>query len=116
MILYFGSRFRAQEYLYGEELEAYHASGVLTHLRLAFSRDQEEKVYIQHKIFADKLILADCLLKEEGHFYLCGPTWPAGDVYDAIVNSFVGSGMNLEDAQTQIFEMKENGRYVLEVY
>lgn len=49
MVLYFGSRHRALEYLYGEELEAYHASGLLTHLRLAFSRDQREKVYIQHK-------------------------------------------------------------------
>jgi sulfite reductase (NADPH) flavoprotein alpha-component len=49
MVLYFGSRHRSEEYLYGEELEAYHADGLLTHLRLAFSRDQREKVYIQHK-------------------------------------------------------------------
>ncbi|CAG8591826.1 4235_t:CDS:2, partial [Dentiscutata heterogama] len=49
MILYFGSRNRSMEYLYGEELEAYHAEGLLTHLRLAFSRDQPHKVYIQHK-------------------------------------------------------------------
>lgn len=49
MVLYFGSRHRSQEYLYGEELEAYHADGLLTHLRLAFSRDTREKVYIQHK-------------------------------------------------------------------
>ncbi|KAJ2818897.1 sulfite reductase [NADPH] flavoprotein component, partial [Coemansia furcata] len=43
MTLYFGSRHRAMEYLYGEELEAYHADGLLTNLRLAFSRDQKEK-------------------------------------------------------------------------
>jgi len=116
MVLYFGSRFRQMEYLYGEELEAYHASGVLTHLRLAFSRDQKEKVYIQHKLTADKQILKELLLDTNGHFYLCGPTWPAGDVYDAIVSSFQESGKTLEDAQKEIFEMKESGRYVLEVY
>lgn len=44
--LYFGSRSRFAEYLYGEELEAYNKEGLLTHLRLAFSRDQVDKICI----------------------------------------------------------------------
>jgi len=116
MALYFGSRFRAQEYLYGEELEAYHSSGLLTYLRLAFSRDQKEKVYIQHKLGSDKKEICDMLLADKGHFYLCGPTWPAGDVYDAIVGNFMSSGMTKEVAQETVYKMKEDGRYVLEVY
>jgi len=122
MALYFGSRFRAKEYLYGDELEAYHASGLLTYLRLAFSRDQVEKVYIQHKLMADSLILSEMLLDQRGHFYLCGPTWPAGDVYDALVSAFSGNDkdgnprMDKEAAQKELREMKELSRYVLEVY
>jgi sulfite reductase (NADPH) flavoprotein alpha-component len=120
MALYFGSRHRAKEYLYGEELEAYSASGLLTNLRLAFSRDQVEKVYIQHKIKADSDDLAKWMLDDKGHFYLCGPTWPAGDVYDAIVGAFTQNNscknLTLEEAQKELQDMKDKGRYVLEVY
>jgi len=116
MALYFGSRFRGQEYLYGEELEAYHSTGLLSYLRLAFSRDQPEKVYIQHKLGSDKTEICEMLLAANGHFYLCGPTWPAGDVYDAIVANFMSSGMTKEAAQQTVYKMKEDGRYVLEVY
>ncbi|KAF9427299.1 hypothetical protein BGZ94_005155 [Podila epigama] len=119
MILYFGSRNRANEYLYGEELEAYHADGLLTHLRLAFSRDQKEKVYIQNKMNEDGTLLHKYLLDSSlnGHFYLCGPTWPAGDVKDAIVQSFMdGENCASIDANRLVNKLKEEERYVLEVY
>jgi len=117
MALYFGSRHRSKEYLYGEELEAYNASGLLQYLRLAFSRDQTVKVYIQHKLQNDQSEIHNLLIKEKGHFYLCGPTWPAGDVYDAIVNNFTeAGGMEKKQAQDEVYKMKEEGRYVLEVY
>lgn len=119
MILYFGSRNRSNEYLYGEELEAYHADGLLTHLRLAFSRDQKEKIYIQHKMNEDGQLLHKYLLDAQlnGHFYLCGPTWPAGDVKDAIVQSFMdGEACAAIDANRIVNKLKEEERYVLEVY
>ncbi|KAF9358135.1 hypothetical protein BGX26_002426 [Mortierella sp. AD094] len=119
MILYFGSRNRSNEYLYGEELEAYHADGLLTHLRLAFSRDQKEKIYIQHKMNEDGKLLHKYLLDSQlnGHFYLCGPTWPAGDVKDAIVQSFMdGEECAAIDANRIVNKLKEEERYVLEVY
>lgn len=119
MVLYFGSRNRSNEYLYGEELEAYHADGLLTHLRLAFSRDQREKIYIQHKMTEDGNVLHKYLLDNQlnGHFYLCGPTWPAGDVKDAIVQSFMdGEDCAAVDANRIVNKLKEEERYVLEVY
>ncbi|KAJ2721090.1 sulfite reductase [NADPH] flavoprotein component [Coemansia sp. Benny D115] len=115
MTLYFGSRHRAMEYLYGEELEAYHADGLLTNLRLAFSRDQKEKIYIQHRMRQDADILASQMLKEEGSFYLCGPTWPTGDVKDAMVNAFTTlGGVKSSEANKVIEELKESERYILE--
>ena len=43
MVLYFGARYRAKEWLYGEELEQYEREGLVS-LRLAFSRDTDKKV------------------------------------------------------------------------
>ncbi|ETI49155.1 hypothetical protein L917_06613 [Phytophthora nicotianae] len=115
--LYFGSRHKAKEYLYGDELDAYEADGLVTYLRCAFSRDQEHKVYIQDKIAEDKEILADLLLRQNGHFYLCGPTWPVADVREALVTSFTQvGGLDRRQANATIERMREEGRYVLEVY
>ena len=115
MVLYFGSRNRSNEYLYGEELDAYNAEGVLTHLRLAFSRDQKDKVYIQHKIHEDKELLHHFLVNLEGSFYLCGPTWPVPDVSSALVKSFQVT-KDATEAQIFLEYLKESERFILEVY
>jgi sulfite reductase (NADPH) flavoprotein alpha-component len=117
MVLYFGSRNRRNEYLYGEELEAYHAEGLLTHMGLAFSRDQKQKVYIQHKMQEDSRQLYEYLINEQAHFYLCGPTWPVPDVKDAVVYGLKQyGGIEERDASDLIEEWKEKERYILEVY
>jgi len=115
MALYFGSRNRANEYLYGEELEAYNQEGILTFLRLAFSRDQKEKIYIQHKIQEDASILHKLIVEQGGSFYLCGPTWPVPDVTNALLKAFSGS-MDQKQALEYIEQLKEHERFVLEVY
>jgi sulfite reductase (NADPH) flavoprotein alpha-component len=117
MALYFGSRSQFEEYLYGEELEAYHNAGLLTLLRCAFSRDQPKKVYIQHKIDEDGKVIHEYLAKRPGQFYLCGPTWPCGDIQDAITAAFQRYGnMPAEKAAEEIALLKEHERYILEVY
>jgi len=117
LVYYFGSRHRSEEYLYGEEIEAYLASSVITHAGLAFSRDQKEKVYIQHKMAGDGPELVRMLRKEKGVFYLCGPTWPVPDVYSCLMTSLMESeGMQEADAADYFEQLKEEERYVLEVY
>ncbi|OZJ05303.1 hypothetical protein BZG36_01541 [Bifiguratus adelaidae] len=117
IVLYFGSRHRSMEYLYGEELEAYHEEGLLSHLGLAFSRDQKEKIYIQMKMQEDGKMLHDYLMNQEGYFYLCGPTWPVPDVKAAIMEGLREYG-GIENAAASelIEEWKEKERYILEVY
>ncbi|KAK6908881.1 hypothetical protein I203_102886 [Kwoniella mangroviensis CBS 8507] len=119
LIYYFGSRYRSQEYLYGEEIEAYIASGIISHAGLAFSRDSDSKTYIQHKMSADKKMLSKLLLGKDSdaaYFYLCGPTWPVPDVFEALVGSLTDTGMDRKKAEEYIEELKEEERYVLEVY
>lgn len=56
-------------------------------------------------------------MKRGGSFYLCGPTWPADDVRKALLSAFEEEvGMSPAEAEKYLDDMKEEGRYVLEVY
>ncbi|KAJ3840368.1 assimilatory sulfite reductase [Lentinula raphanica] len=117
---YFGSRHQSQEYLYGEEIEAFILDGIITRAGLAFSRDGPpgvKKVYIQHKMLEDAQDLARMLKHEQGVFYLCGPTWPVPDMYEALCGALEKyQGMTKEEAGDYLEGLKEEERYVLEVY
>ena len=113
---YFGSRYQSAEYLYGEEIEAFIQDGVITRAGLAFSRDGRKKVYIQHKMLEDSEALATMIQDQNGVFYLCGPTWPVPDVYEALVNALVKyKGQDAVSAGEYLESLKEEERYVLEV-
>ncbi|CAI8495230.1 unnamed protein product [Pichia kudriavzevii] len=117
--LYLGSRHKRQEYLYGEYWESYMDANVLTHLGAAFSRDQPKKIYIQDKIRENLDELRDLIIDKQGHFYLCGPTWPVPDIsaclQDVVKADAAKKGIKV-DAAKAVEEMKEEGKYVLEVY
>lgn len=69
----------------------------------------------QDKAMLSKMLLAQG--KDAAYFYLCGPTWPVPDVYEALVGSLVeNGGMERNKAEEYIEELKEEERYVLEVY
>jgi len=119
MILYFGARHRHEEWLYGDEWEQYEKEG-LVKLGLAFSRDQKEKVYIQHKIDADGDLLSEYLgpasgnlTETKGSFYLCGPTWPVSSISLSLASSFASKE---NPDWEQLEELKKHKRFVLEVY
>ena len=70
-VLYFGCRYKAEDYIYQDELENYLSEGTLTKLHLAFSRDQAHKVYVQHLMKENKEEIWK-LLESGGHVYVCG--------------------------------------------
>lgn len=119
IFLYLGARHRKEEYLYGELWEAYKAAGVITHIGAAFSRDQPEKIYIQDRIRQTLPELKEAIVKKNGSFYLCGPVWPVPDVTaaleDIVATEAKERGVEI-DAAHEVEEMKENSRYILEVY
>ncbi|KAJ5051796.1 uncharacterized protein L3040_001567 [Drepanopeziza brunnea f. sp. 'multigermtubi'] len=119
ILLYMGSRHQREEYLYGEEWEAYQDAGVITLLGRAFSRDQPEKIYIQDRMRQTISEIIKAYIKEEGAFYLCGPTWPVPDVTEvleeAIARDAKAGGKKI-DPRKEIERLKEEMRYVLEVY
>ncbi|KAG7430482.1 Sulfite reductase [NADPH] flavoprotein component [Fusarium oxysporum f. sp. raphani] len=119
ILLYLGSRHQREEYLYGEEWEAYLAAGVVTLIGSAFSRDQPQKIYIQDRMRQTLKEIAKAYIQDEGSFYLCGPTWPVPDVTkvleEAIAHEAKAAGKKI-DPRKEIEKLKEEGRYVLEVY
>ena len=65
----------------------------------------------------DAQTLAHMLQEENGVFYLCGPTWPVPDVFEALRSALVQHhGHTLESAAEYLESLKEEERYVLEVY
>ena len=119
VLLYMGSRHQREEYCYGEEWEAYLDAGVITLLGRAFSRDQPHKIYIQDRMRETLNDIIQAYLKEDGAFYLCGPTWPVPDVTnvleDAIAQEAKITGKRM-DPKREIERLKDQARYVLEVY
>ncbi|KAH0844028.1 hypothetical protein AYO21_02213 [Fonsecaea monophora] len=121
VLLYMGSRHQREEYCYGEEWEAYQAAGVITLLGRAFSRDQPHKIYIQDRMRETLDDIVKAYIKEDGAFYLCGPTWPVPDVTnvleEAIAKDAKANGVAKKvDTSREIMKLKDEGRYVLEVY
>jgi sulfite reductase (NADPH) flavoprotein alpha-component len=123
LIYIFGSRYRHAEYLYGEELEAYERDGIVKVLT-AFSRDQKNKIYIQHRIQQNQEEILDLLMPPEGSgeekqglFTLCGPTDPLPDVQEALIGGFMAkTGKSHQDGEAWLESLKENERAVYEVY
>lgn len=119
VLLYMGSRHQREEYCYGEEWEAYQEAGVITLLGRAFSRDQPEKIYIQDRMRQSLPEIMQAYIREEGAFYLCGPTWPVPDVTavleEAIAAEAKNNGKKVE-TRKEIEKLKDEERYVLEVY
>ncbi|OKL55655.1 hypothetical protein UA08_08979 [Talaromyces atroroseus] len=119
VLLYMGSRHQREEYCYGEEWEAYQAAGVITLLGRAFSRDQPQKIYIQDRMRQTLSEIAQAYVREGGAFYLCGPTWPVPDVTavleEAIALEAKAQGKKVEPRK-EIEKLKDEERYVLEVY
>ncbi|KAK3214568.1 hypothetical protein GRF29_19g588495 [Pseudopithomyces chartarum] len=127
VLLYMGSRHQREEYLYGEEWEAYQDAGIITLLGRAFSRDQPQKIYIQDRMRESLSDIRRAYLQKEGSFYLCGPTWPVPDVTEVLQEAVetehraksVRAGEEKPkkvDSRREIETLKDEGRYVLEVY
>jgi len=118
MWLFFGCRNKAKDYILGDELEALARSGVLTHLRPAFSRDTAKKVYIMDRIKEESHGVYSALVEKRGYLYLCGQAGDREkDVLNAVAKAFeVGGRLSQEKARKELDELIASGRYCPELY
>ena len=114
--LFFGERNRDSDFYYGEFWQALERQGHLK-LSFAFSRDQAEKVYVQHRMWEERLNLWSWI-QEGAHFYVCGDAEEmARDVEAMLLKIFMKEGsLTEEGARHKLKELRMQKRYLLDVY
>ena len=115
--LFFGDQKASTDFLYREELESWVSEGVLHRLDTAFSRDQAEKIYVQHRMLeaAEELF---GWLEQGAYFYICGDASRMAKDVDAALHQVVekAGGKSAEEAAAYVEELKKSKRYRKDVY
>ncbi|WP_203247767.1 assimilatory sulfite reductase (NADPH) flavoprotein subunit [Sporosarcina beigongshangi] len=115
--LFFGDQHYVTDFLYQTEWQRWAKDGVLTQVDVAFSRDTDEKVYVQHRMLEKSQELFEWL--EEGAvIYVCGDEkHMASDVHDTLETILQEEGgLNAKEAADYLAKMQQQKRYQRDVY
>ncbi|MGJ8524724.1 Sulfite reductase NADPH flavoprotein alpha-component [Halomonadaceae bacterium LMG 33818] len=115
--LFFGDQHFETDFLYQAEWLKMRADGLLTHLDVAFSRDQEEKVYVQDRLREHGKEVFEWL-ENGAHFYVCGDgDRMASDVHATLIDIIQQQGgLDEESATAWLRELQQAKRYQRDVY
>jgi sulfite reductase (NADPH) flavoprotein alpha-component len=115
--LFFGDQQREGDFLYEEEWNSYLVNGSLARLDTAWSRDQENKVYVQDKMRESGAEVWRWLSRG-AHFYVCGDAKHMAKDVDAALHDIVAQqgGMTPEQAAEYVKQLKKDKRYQRDVY
>lgn len=115
--LFFGDQHFSSDFLYQVEWQKWLKNGVLTKMDVAFSRDQAEKVYVQHRMLEKRKEFYQWL--EDGAVvYVCGDEkHMARDVHQTILTILEKEGgLTSEQAAVYLDQMRKQKRYQRDVY
>ncbi|CCQ15748.1 Sulfite reductase [NADPH] flavoprotein alpha-component [Rhodococcus sp. AW25M09] len=115
--LFFGDQHRSTDFLYADELAEFERDGLLTRLDLAFSRDQHEKIYVQHRMRESGQQLYGWL-EAGAHLYVCGDAARMAKSVDEALHEIVAEhgGHSPDAAEDYVNELKRSKRYLRDVY
>jgi sulfite reductase (NADPH) flavoprotein alpha-component len=115
--LFFGDQRYTYDFLYQTEWQEHLKDGNLSKLDVAFSRDQPEKVYVQHRM-VERAKELYAWLQEGAHFYVCGDaSRMAHDVHEALIDVVEKQGgFSREVAEAYVEDLKKSKRYQRDVY
>ncbi len=115
--LFFGDQRAATDFLYRDEIEAMQTDGFLTRLDLAFSRDQAEKLYVQHRMLENAGELW-AWLQDGASFYVCGDASRMAKDVDAALHQVAqtAGGLSPDAAADSVKQLKTEKRYLRDVY
>lgn len=115
--LFFGNRNFETEFLYQTEWQQHLKTGALTRMEVAFSRDQDEAVYVQHRMLEHAKELYQWI-EEGAHIYICGDMKKmAVDVQNALLSIIQQEGgYNPEEAQEFADQLQKEKRLQTDVY
>src|SRR6266480_709651 len=116
--LFFGAQHEKCDFAYGEEFAALKKEGILTRLDCAWSRDQPEKIYVQHRIMENAAEIWKWLDAEGAHFFVCGDARRMAKDVDAALRKIVREqgGKNIDEANEYVEKLKSDKRYKRDVY
>ena len=115
--MFFGDQHFVTDFLYQTEWQKWLKDGVLTNMDVAFSRDSDEKVYVQHRMLQHSKELYQWL-QEGAYFYVCGDKdRMAKDVQNTLIEIIEKEGnLNREQAEEYLSELRQQKRYLRDVY
>lgn len=115
--LFFGDQHFVTDFLYQTEWQKWLKDGVLSKLDVAFSRDDDEKVYVQHRMQENSRELFQWL-EQGAAVYICGDEKNmAHDVHNTLIDIIEKEGgMSREQAEEYLADMQKNKRYQRDVY
>ena len=119
--LYFGCRNKSKDFIYEDEIQSFKEKSVISHLEIAFSRDQARKVYVQDKLKKNGKVIYDLLFGEcdpQATLYVCGDAKAmARDVNKALheIIQYYGSHSSGE-AELMIKNLQQGGRYLRDIW
>lgn len=115
--LFFGDQKRACDFLYHDQIIEWVQKGTLTRLDTAFSRDQEEKIYVQTRMMQAASELWQWL-EEGAHFYVCGDAKRMAKDVDEALHTIIqtAGGKSADEATAYVAQMKKEKRYARDVY
>lgn len=115
--LFFGEQRAATDFLYRDELETMHKEGLLTRLDTAFSRDQAEKIYVQHRMRQNARDFF-AWLEDGAYFYVCGDASRMAKDVDAALHEIIqtAGACPASQAADYVGRLKQQERYLRDVY
>jgi sulfite reductase (NADPH) flavoprotein alpha-component len=115
--LFFGDQHFKTDFLYQTEWQNYLETGALNRLDVAFSRDTESKVYVQHKLLKHAAEVFNWL-QSGAYFYVCGSKKPMSvDVENILLQIIAEQSCNGNEFALEYLNiLKEEGRYLKDVY
>jgi len=115
--LFFGDQTREFDFIYENEFSEKLKKGILTKLDLAFSRDQDEKIYVQDRMLESSAELFRWLEKG-AYFYVCGDALRMAKDVDATLRKIIEmeGNMTSEKADAYVNNLKREKRYLRDVY
>ncbi len=115
--LFFGDQRRDSDFIYEDELSTMSRDGLLTRLDLAFSRDQEAKIYVQTRMKENGKALFSWL-QDGASFYVCGDASRMARDVDAALGEIIAEhgGTTPEKAEDYLAGLKRDKRYLRDVY
>ena len=115
--LFFGERNFTNDFLYQLDWQDFKASGALSSIDVAFSRDQPEKIYVQHRLW-ERRTEVQKWIADGAHVYVCGDEKGMAKDVDAMLVKILAEGAKGDDdaGRAKLKELTKAGRYQRDVY